>query len=122
MMILYTMKYRSRTDIIVTMLEAATSGATKTKIMYSSYLSSYTLRVYLDLVISNGLLAYDSTKQRYSTTEKGLRLLELYNSIGKLELAPSTLIASQEERFNAISQSVMTEHSKTETGKELIDV
>jgi predicted transcriptional regulator len=96
MMILYTMKYRSRTDIIVTMLEAATSGATKTKIMYSSYLSSHTLRVYLDLVISNGLLAYDSTKQRYSTTEKGLRLLELYNSIGKLELAPSTLIASQE--------------------------
>ena len=73
MMILYTMKYRSRTDIIVTMLEAATSGATKTKIMYSSYLSSHTLRVYLDLVISNGLLAYDSTKQRYSTTEKGFR-------------------------------------------------
>jgi predicted transcriptional regulator len=96
MMILYTMKYRSRTDIIVTMLEAATSGATKTKIMYSSYLSSHTLRVYLDLVISNGLLTYDSTKQRYSTTEKGLRLLELYNSIGKLELGPSTLIASQE--------------------------
>jgi predicted transcriptional regulator len=96
MMILYTMKYRSRTDIIVTILEAATSGATKTKIMYSSYLSSHTLRVYLDLVISNGLLTYDSTKQQYSTTEKGLRLLELYNSIGKLELAPSTLIASQE--------------------------
>ena len=95
-MILYTMKYRSRTDIIFSMLEAATNGATKTKIMYSSYLSSHTLRVYLDFVISNGLLAYDSTKQRYSTTEKGLRLLELYNSIGKLELAPSTLIASQE--------------------------
>ncbi len=94
-MILYAMKYRSRTDIIVSMLEAATDGATKTKIMYSSYLSSHPLRAYLELVIRNGLLAYDSTKQRYSTTERGLRLLELYNSIAELELVPSTLIASQ---------------------------
>lgn len=94
-MILYTMKYRSRTDIIVSLLEAATNGATKTKIMYSSYLSSHPLRAYLELVIRNGLLAYDSTKQRYSTTERGLRLLELYNSIGKMELAPSALTTSQ---------------------------
>jgi predicted transcriptional regulator len=95
MMILYTTKYRSRTDIIVSLLEAATNGATKTKIMYSSYLSSHPLRAYLELVIRNGLLAYDSTKQRYSTRERGLRLLELYNSIGKMELAPSALTTSQ---------------------------
>jgi predicted transcriptional regulator len=94
-MILYTMKYRSRTDIIVSMLEAATNGATKTKIMYSACLSSHPLRAYLELVIRNGLLAYDSTKQRYSTTERGLRLLDLYNSIGKMELAHSALTTSQ---------------------------
>ncbi len=88
-MMRYTMKYRSRTDIIVSMLEAARHGVTKTKIMYSSYLSSYQLRTYLELLISNGLLAYDSTKERYKTTEKGLRLLELHDSIDKLELAPS---------------------------------
>ena len=88
-MMRYTMKYRSRTDIIVSMLEAARHGVTKTKIMYSSYLSSYQLRTYLELLISNGLLAYDSTKERYRTTEKGLRLLELHDSIDKLELAPS---------------------------------
>jgi predicted transcriptional regulator len=94
-MIPYTMKYRSRTDIIVSMLEAATHVATKTKIMYSSYLSPHPLRSYLELVIRNGLLAYDSTKQRSSTTARGLRLLELYNSIGTLELAPSSLTTSQ---------------------------
>ena len=88
-MMRYTMKYRSRTDIIVSMLEAARHGVTKTKIMYSSYLSSYQLRTYLELLISNGLLAYDSTKERYKTTEKGLRVLELHDSIDKLELAPS---------------------------------
>jgi len=95
MMILFTMKYRSRTDIIVSMLEAARHGGTKTKIMYSSYLSSHQLRAYLELVIRNGLLAYDSTKQRYRTTDKGLRLLELYDNIGKLELAPFAWTTSQ---------------------------
>ena len=90
-----TVKYRSRTDIIVSMLEAARFEATKTKIMYSSYLSSHQLRVYLELVIRNGLFAYDSAKRRYRTTEKGLRLLELYNDVGKLQLADSVLTTSQ---------------------------
>jgi predicted transcriptional regulator len=94
-MIHFTMKYRSRTDIIVSMLEAARDGGIKTKIMYSSFLSSHQLRTYLELVISNGLLAYDSTKERYRTTEKGLRLLELYDSIDKLELAPTASTTTQ---------------------------
>lgn len=82
------MKNRSRTDIIVSMLEAARNGGRKTKIMYSSYLSSHQLRPYLELVIGNGLLEYDSTKERYRTTERGLRLLDLYSSLSGLELAP----------------------------------
>jgi predicted transcriptional regulator len=77
------------------MLEAARHGGMRTKIMYSSYLSSHQLRAYLELAIKNGLLAYDSTKQRYRTTEKGLRLLELYKNVGKLELADSLLATSQ---------------------------
>jgi predicted transcriptional regulator len=68
------------------MLEAARLGETKTKIMYSSFLSSHQLTPYLELVISNGLLAYDSTKGLYKTTERGLRLLDLYGSLGELEL------------------------------------
>jgi predicted transcriptional regulator len=51
------MKHRSRIDIIVNMPEAARHGGTKTKIMYSSYLSSHQLRAYLELVIRNSLLA-----------------------------------------------------------------
>jgi len=82
------MKYRSRTDIIISMLEAARHGGRKTKIMYSSYLSSQQLRTYLELVIGNGLLEYDSTKERYRTTERGLRLLDLYNNMSELELVP----------------------------------
>ncbi len=104
MVIVSTMKYRSRTDIIVSMLEAARHGATKTKIMYSSYLSSHQLRAYLELVTKKSLLAYDSTRHRYSTTDKGLRLLELYDAIGKLKLAPSALSTSRKYEDNPLSQ------------------
>jgi predicted transcriptional regulator len=83
-MIISTVKYTSTTDVVVTMLEAARHGGMK------AYLSSPRLIACLELVIRNGLLAYDSAKQRYRTTEKGLRLLELYHNIGKLELDTST--------------------------------
>jgi predicted transcriptional regulator len=88
-MIYFTVKYRTRTDIIVTMLEAARYGAIKTKIMYVSYLSSQQLRTYLELGTTNGLLEYDSKEERYGTTEKGFRLLELYNNLCRLEVAPA---------------------------------
>jgi predicted transcriptional regulator len=88
-MIHFTVKYRTRTDIIVTMLEAARYGAIKTKIMYASYLSSQQLRTYLEMCTTNGLLEYDSKEERYSTTEKGFRLLELYNNLCRLEVAPA---------------------------------
>lgn len=96
-MIDVVMRYRSRTDIIVSMLAAARLGETKTKIMYSSLLSSHQLRPYLGLVISNGLLAYDSTRRRYRTTERGLRLLDLYDSVGRLELPRVIKNASTEK-------------------------
>jgi predicted transcriptional regulator len=103
-MIVSAMKYRSRTDIIVSMLDAARHEATKTKIMYSSYLSSHQLRPYLELVTKNGLLAYDSTRQRYVTTDKGLRVLELYDAIDKLKRAASASSTSQKQENNPLSQ------------------
>ena len=102
-MILSTMKYRSRTEIIVSMLEAARHGGPVTKIVYLSYLSSHQLRTYLELAISSGLLQYDSAKQRYGTTERGLRLLEMYGSIGSLELAPSAWTSTQKQE-NTLSE------------------
>jgi predicted transcriptional regulator len=89
------MKNRSRREIMVSMLEAARHGGKKSKIMYSSYLSSHQLRPYLELVIGNGLLEYDSTKKRYRTTERGLRLLDLYSSMSGLELAPHARTPTQ---------------------------
>ena len=78
------MKYRSRTDITVLILEAANGGATKTKIMYKSFLSYAQLKEYLTMLLENELLEYEEATQTFRTTEKGLHLLQLYNKIDSL--------------------------------------
>ena len=78
------MKYRSRTDITVLILETANGGATKTKIMYKSFLSYAQLKEYLTMLLENELLEYEETLQNFRTTEKGLHLLQLYNKIDSL--------------------------------------
>jgi len=64
-------KHRSRSDIIIDILNAATEGTLKTKIMYTAYLSFDQLNEYLELVIDRGLLEYNSEKKLYKTTSKG---------------------------------------------------
>ena len=77
------MKYRSRTDITGLILEAANGGATKTKIMYKAYLSFAQLREYLAMLLEKGLLEYEEGHTIYRTTEKGMRLLQMYNQINE---------------------------------------
>jgi predicted transcriptional regulator len=78
------MKYRSRTDISVLILEAANGGATKTKIMYKAFLTYLQLKEYLTMLSENGLLEFEEETQNYRTTEKGLRLLQIYNRVDRL--------------------------------------
>ena len=78
------MKYRSRTEIVAMILEAANGGATKTKIMYKAFLSYAQLREYLSVLIENSLLEYLEGSQTYKTTEKGLNFLKMHNEIGEL--------------------------------------
>jgi predicted transcriptional regulator len=78
------MKYRSRTEIVSMILEAANGGATKTKIMYKAFLSYAQLREYLSVLIENNLLEYLEGNQSYKTTEKGLNLLRMHNEMGEL--------------------------------------
>lgn len=78
------MKYRSRTEIVAMILEAANGGATKTKIMYKAFLSYAQLREYLSVLIENTLLEYLEGSQTYKTTEKGLNFLKMHNEIDEL--------------------------------------
>ena len=83
------MKYRSRTEIVSMILEAANGGATKTKIMYKAFLSYAQLKEYLSILIENNLLEYLEGVQTYKTTEKGFNLLKMHNEIGELLHTPT---------------------------------
>jgi predicted transcriptional regulator len=84
------MKYRSRSDIVGLLLDAANGGgATKTKLMYKAYLSFNQLREYLTLLVENGLIEYEGG-QTYRTTDKGMRVLHLQNEMD--EVAPINFI------------------------------
>jgi predicted transcriptional regulator len=84
------MRYRSRTDIISEILDAANGGsATKTKIMYRAYLSFRQMKEYSRVLTENNLLNYDAYTQTFKTTEKGLRFLDTYNQMdGMIKAVP----------------------------------
>ena len=75
------MKYRSRTDIVSTILDAANGGATKTKIMYKAYLSYAQLKEYLAIMTENNLLEHIPAEHLYKTTEKGLKFMKAYDQM-----------------------------------------
>ena len=78
------MKYRSRAEIVSMVLESVSSGATKTKIMYKAYLSYTQLKEYLSYMEANDLLKYEEGTQIYRITEKGRKLMHLYEEIGDM--------------------------------------
>ena len=75
---------RSRTEIVRDILDSANGGATKTKIIYTAFLSYIQVHEYLSLLIENNLIEYIDGTQTYKTTEKGFHFLKMYNKIRKL--------------------------------------
>ena len=79
------MKHRSRTEIVCNILDAANGGGvTKTKIMYTAFLSYAQLNEYLSILIENNLVEYLDGANKFKTTEKGLNYLKMHNEIKKL--------------------------------------
>jgi len=78
------MKYRSRTEIVSNILDAANGGATKTKIMYKAFLSYAQLKEYLSVLRENNLIEYLNGTQTFKTTEKGFNYLKMHNEMGEL--------------------------------------
>ena len=75
---------RSRTEIVGNILDAANGGATKTKIMYTAFLSYNQLKDYISMLIENNLIEYLDGAHKFKTTEKGLIFLKMNNEIGEL--------------------------------------
>ena len=77
---------RSRTEIVGNILDAANGGASKTKIMYTAFLSYNQLKEYISMLIENNLIEYLDGVHKFKTTEKGLNFLKMHNEIGELLL------------------------------------
>ncbi len=75
---------RSRTEIVSHILDAANGGTSKTKIMYSAFLSYSQLNEYLSILIEKNLLEYLDGTNKFKTTDKGLFFLKIHNEIGEL--------------------------------------
>ena len=80
------MKYRSRSEIVRMILEAANvrQGTSRTRLMYKSYLAYNQLKDYLKALQDNGLIDYEVGIRSYRITEKGVKLLELQNKMKEL--------------------------------------
>ena len=90
------MKHRSRSEIIGAILEAANGGgATKTTIMYKAVLSYDLMKQHLIFLAENDMIEYEQGMMTYRTTEKGMRLLQLYNNMN--EMAPLSAMTKREE-------------------------
>ncbi|MGI0051542.1 MAG: winged helix-turn-helix domain-containing protein [Nitrososphaeraceae archaeon] len=82
---------RSRTELVGSILAAANGGATKTKIMYTAFLSFNQLKEYLSILIENNLIEYLDGTKTFKTTEKGLNLLKIHNEMGELLQQSNTI-------------------------------
>ena len=90
------MKHRSRSEIIGAILEAANGGgATKTTIMYKAVLSYDLMKQHLIFLAENDMIEYEQGMMTYRTTEKGMRLLQLYNNMN--EMAPLSVMTIRDE-------------------------
>jgi predicted transcriptional regulator len=77
--------HRDRLDIFARILESASKiqGITKTRIMYEVQLSYNQVKEYVPYLQRRELMSYDAEKRVYRTTNKGKRVLELYNKINE---------------------------------------
>ncbi len=72
-------KYRSRADIVCAILRVATEGAKKSRITSHAYVSYPHIKEYINFLLDNDMLKYNPESRNYHTTEKGHRLIKLYD-------------------------------------------
>lgn len=77
------MRSRDQSDIVAQLLQVASGGSTKTKLMHSAYLSFIQLKNYLKLLVELGLIECEERGYIYRTTDKGFKFLKLYDQVGK---------------------------------------
>jgi predicted transcriptional regulator len=78
-------KRRDREEIMYEVLSAAIEPATRTRLIYASFLSNSELRQYITLLLEHRMLEVDPiTKTRFKVTEEGRKFLRLYEDMTRM--------------------------------------
>jgi predicted transcriptional regulator len=78
-------KRRDREEIMYEILSAAIEPATRTRLIYASFLSNSELRQYITLLLEYRMLEVDSiTKTKFKVTEEGRKFLRLYEDMTRM--------------------------------------
>ncbi len=78
-------QYRSRNDIIASILEVANGNRVRaTEIQFKAYISYSILKEYLVLLLENDLLEYVEGERTFKTAPKGMHFLRTYSQMGEL--------------------------------------
>jgi predicted transcriptional regulator len=79
------LKYRSRSEIITSILEVTNGNRVKiTEIQFKTYLSYKLVREYLVYLLQCDLIEYVEGERTFKTTPKGMQALGLYNKMDEL--------------------------------------
>jgi predicted transcriptional regulator len=92
------LRYRSRYEIVASILKSCSGGVKKTKIMYGATLSYTQLKEYLPSLERSALVIHDEEKQLYKLTGKGLHFLNSFDEIDELMLERESVTLMEEIR------------------------
>ena len=103
--------YRDKISIFSDILEVANrdGGALKTRIMYDANLSHDQMKYYVKILTENNLLYYDLHTQRFKTTEKGLRVIEIYKQMERMVKAQQVLPTPPPKKRHLLVQGGLSE-------------
>lgn len=96
-------KNRDRISIIAAILEAANSGATKTRIMFKANLSFLLLEKYLNASFSAGFVRVDGSI--YKLTVRGHEYLRQYKLLEERTVRAQKLLEALDNERERLSQS-----------------
>jgi predicted transcriptional regulator len=90
---------RTRLHIVHDILAIAQPGARRTQILYRANLSYAQLSLYLNQLLTDGLVSV-SLDRRYTTTKKGERFLRTYDAV---EEARRTLLTGEQQMLSLLA-------------------
>jgi predicted transcriptional regulator len=101
-------KNRDRLSIVAAILEAAHSGSSKTRIMFSANLSFSLLEKYLDVASDAGFIQIEGSK--YKLTERGREFLKNYKHFEDRYMKAQELLDALSDERDKLTQ--FSERSK----------